>query len=430
MKNRYIVGGGVVYDGSTFLSDGAILVDDGVVAATGPTGPMRSHHDATFVDVGGRLILPGLLDAHTHLYSALAAGLTPAGPMDTFPHVLENLWWRLDAAHDEESIYYSAMSGIIDHIKAGVTTLFDHHASMECVGGSLEIIAGAFREAGVRGTLCFETSERTGREAVADHIEENIEFYESHRADPFLRGTMGLHANLTLSGETLSEVADARPAGMPIHVHAGEAPEDLALCEKEGFEGPIDRLQRYELLDRDSIIVHAVHLSRRDAAVLREVKPIVVFAPQSNANNGVGHINPALVEHYVLGTDGMTPDMIETLRYHVLLLQSLHADTGAAATAFFARRREVQQRFFPESGDFTVGSRADIAVLDYVPLSPLSQSNIFGHLVYGMRCARAHMTIADGRVLYENGELTFLDEERFRSHATRAARKLHERFYG
>ncbi|MBU8912494.1 MAG: amidohydrolase family protein [Spirochaetales bacterium] len=428
--NRYIVGGGTLYDGTTFLKDGAILIDDGEIAALGPTDPIRTHHDAPFVDVSGRLILPGLLDAHTHLYSALAAGLQPAGPMDTFGEILANLWWRLDAVHDEESIYFSAMAGVIEHIKAGVTTIFDHHASMGLVAGSLDIVERAFREAGIRGTLCFETSERTGREAVADHIEENVEFYESHRTDSFVRGTMGLHANLTLSGESLSEIAAARPIDMPIHVHVGEAHEDLALCEREGYEGPVDRLHRYGLVDSNALLIHALHLSKRDAAILREVQPIVVTAPQSNWNNGVGSMDPSMVRKYALGTDGMTGDVIETLRFQFLSLQAQGADLAPLQEALFSYRREIQKHYFPATGDFAVGSRADIAVLDYIPITPVDDSNVLPHLIYGMKRGVAFMTIVDGRVLYEDGRLTFLDEDRFQAHASKVAHRLHERFDG
>ena len=430
MRDRHILSGGVIYDGSVFHADGAILVDHGAIAAVGPSAPIRAHHEAPVVDVGGRLILPGLLDAHTHLYSAFAPGLSAAGPLDTFPHILENLWWRLDAAHDEESVYYSAMAGIIDRVRHGVTTIFDHHASTGFVSGSLETIARAFRESGVRGTLCFETSERAGTDAVMEQIEENIEFHESHRADPFVRGTMGLHANFTLGDEALTEIAAARPADLPIHVHVGESAEDLAFCEHGGFAGPVDRLQRYHLLDRDSLLVHAIHLSRRDAAILREVSPVVVLAPESNANNGVGRAGSESLPRYLLGSDGMTGDMIATARYRWLDLHAARASTDPVADALFAYRRVAQRRFFPQTGDFTVGSRADIAVLDYVPVTPITASNLIAHLVYGAREARAWLTIVDGKVLYEDGAPTFVDEERFESHARKVAARLHERFHG
>ena len=430
MTRRYVLGGGPLFDGRTLHADGAVLVDDGTVAAVGALEPIRAHHKAAFVDVDGRLIVPGMLNAHTHLYSALAAGLQPLGPTTSFRGVLENLWWPLDAAHDEESIYYSALVGLMDHVRSGTTTLFDHHASMNCVDGSLEIIAGAVRETGLRATLCFEISERTGRRAVADQIEENIEFFEAHRHDPFVNGTMGLHANLTLGDVSLAEIADSRPKAMPVHVHVGEGPEDLEHSVREGAEGPIDRLHAHHLLDAESILVHAIHLSGRDAALLREVGPVVVTAPQSNANNGVGHLATDVVGNYLLGTDGMSADMVETLRAQYLLLRTLDEPVAPLADALLGRSTPVRRRFFPGTGTLEVGARADIAVLDYRPVTPIDEGTLLAHLVYGARRAVTWATIVDGTMLYRDGEFTTLDEERIRAHAQRVARKLHARFYG
>lgn len=437
MTRRYILGGGPIFDGRTLIPDGALLVDNGTIAALGATAPIREHHEATFIDAGGRLILPGLLNAHTHLYSALAPGLRPVGPTSTFHGVLENLWWQLDAAHDEESVYYSAMIGLMDHVRCGTTTLFDHHASMNCVSGSLEVIAGAVRECGLRASLCFETSERTGRRAVSEHIEENIDFHEAHRGDPFLHGAMGLHANLTLGDESLSEIADSRPKDMPIHVHVGEAAEDLARCVHEGFDGPVDRLNAHRLVDETSLLVHAIHLSARDAALIAELHPVVVLAPESNSNNGVGSADPAVTGAYLLGTDGMSPDMVETLRATYLLRRSGHAAAeetsglaGALGCAVFSRAAAVRSRCFPGTGTLHVGSCADVAVLDYVPVTPIDERSLLAHLVFGARRAVAWITIVDGKILYRDGAFTTLDEPRIRSHAKRVAEKLHARFYG
>ncbi|MFW6294066.1 MAG: amidohydrolase family protein [Spirochaetota bacterium] len=430
MTHRFIVGGGPLYDGRALHPDGAMLVDDGAVAALGPVEAIRRHHEAPFIDVRGRLIVPGFLNAHTHLYSSLAAGLAPLGSTDTFRQTLTNLWWPLDAAHDEESIYYSALIGIMGHIRAGTTTIFDHHASMNSVCGSLEIIAGAVRECGVRATLCFETSERTGRKAVSDHIAENVDFFEANRHDAFVGGTMGLHASLTLGDESLSEIAASRPVDMPIHVHVGEAPEDLHAGTHDGSEGPIDRLCEHRLLDEHSLLVHAIHLSHRDTALLAEIEPQVVVAPQSNANNGVGHPDPVSVPRYLIGTDGMSADMIETLRYQHLFLRSVRAPQAALRDAVFEHAARARSHHFPGTGRLFVGSRADAVVLDYAPVTELHEDNLVDHLVFGAKRAVAHMTIVDGRVLFENGRFTGLDEDRIRSHARRVAAKLHARFYG
>ena len=460
----------ILYDGERFVADGAVLVAAGRIAAAGPraeveAAPLAVRDVASGtgaqpaarglasgagaqttaqggaaqggaakaprrVDCGGRMLLPGLLNAHHHLYSALAAGLAPAGPMGTFPQILENLWWRLDAAHDHESIYYSTVVGLLDAVAQGCTTVIDHHASMGQVTGSLATMARAFREVGVRGVLCFETSERSGLPAVGDHLAENVEFAESVRDDEMLAGMLGLHANITLSRETLQRITRERPAGLPIHVHVGEAPEDLAFCREDGFAGPVARLDEFGLVERESFLIHGIHLDEADRGVIERVEPVIVTNPQSNANNGVGRFDPAITRRYLLGSDGMTNDMIATLRYHYLALQEGRRGINRLGDTFFGYAREVRERFFPGTGALRPGARADLVVLEYAPVTPITAENALMHLIFGARGARARLTMVDGRVLFEEGAWRTVDAEAIAREVRGAAARLHARFYG
>ena len=180
----FAVGNGTIADGlGVFLENGAVLIRDGRIAATGGTEAIRSRcaqEGSEFIDVGGRLIIPGLLNAHHHLYSTLAPGIQPLGDTDGFEKILENLWWPLDSALDREAVSVSARLGIIDSVKHGATMIFDHHASMGFVGGSLAIIGDAFRQSGIKGSVCFEVSDRRGEAEAIGHIEENLTFHEEH----------------------------------------------------------------------------------------------------------------------------------------------------------------------------------------------------------------------------------------------------------
>ena len=421
-----IIGNGVVTDGvDLFIEQGAILINDGIIEQIGSTQEIRSDK-ATFIDVGGRLILPGLLNAHHHLYSSFAPGISPLGDTDSFVQILDNLWWSLDLALDEEAIYYSALLGVIDSVKHGVTMIFDHHASMGYVRGSLTLIADAFHLAGIKGLLCFETSDRMGQEQVHAHVEENLDFAAAS-AGSDMRGIFGLHANLTLSDETLKLISEVKPSSLPIHVHCGEDLADLEYCQERGYQGPVDRLQHFGLLTPDSILAHAIHLSERDYQILDELRPLIVSNPESNANNRVGQMDRDRIKHYLLGTDGMSPDMVETLRSHYLLGGTVPFDE--MQRVFFKHRYQVQQHFFPHTGGLGTGMRADLAVLDYVPISPIHLDNVLGHLLFGVRAGKVYMTVADGRVLYRNGELTFVDEIEATEKAIQIANRLHRRYY-
>ncbi len=426
----YVVGGGVVTDGvDVLLEDGAIEIRGGKIEAVGPTAKVRNEA-SRFYDVGGRLILPGMLNAHHHLYSFLATGLSPRGSTESFADQLRNFWWHLDSVLDEESVYWSALMGLIDSIHRGVTMLFDHHASMAYVHGSLGAIERAMVKAGVRGLLCFETSDRRGTRAVGEHIAENVCFWQDHRDDPMIKGSFGLHANFTLSEATLEAVRAEKPRDMPIHIHCGEDRVDIDYCHDLGYEGPVQRLAHFGLLSGKSILAHVIHLSRRDYALIEQIEPVLVANAESNANNQVGSPKRENLPPVVLGTDGMSGDMVASLRSLYLLGRGRRESLRDLNRIFFARRYAVQRAFFPECAALTPGSPADVAVLDYAPLTPVTHDNIVGHLLFGARTGRACMTICDGRILLEEGRITFADEAQLRAKAKEAASRLHERYYG
>jgi putative selenium metabolism protein SsnA len=427
-SKKYIIGNGPIADGvSTFYENGALLICNGKIEKIGKLKDIKKRGIA-FVDVKGRLIIPGLLNGHHHLYSFLTAGLSPRGTTDNFVQILENLWWRLDLALDEETTYYSALLGLIDSIKHGTTMVFDHHASMGYVKGSLNIIKKAFNKAGVKGLLAFETSNRTGMHAAEKHIEENISFFKDNK-NGTVRGMMGLHANLTLDDTLLMNIAKAKPMDMPIHIHCGEDRADFDFCKSQGFAGPVDRLQTMKLLTPDSILAHCIHLSEKDLSIIRDIRPIIASNSESNANNRVGKMNRKLTPNYILGTDGMTGDMIKTLRSHYLLGDGCKESFDDLSRIFFVDRYVIQNKFFPGSGSFEVGNSADIAVLDYVPLTPINADNLLGHLIFGAQTGHTYITISNGKILYRDGKILFINEEETIKKAKQAAKKLHQRYW-
>ncbi len=421
----FAIGGGVVSDGEElFLPDGAVLIDSGAVIDILPSREARAVC-SDFIDVGGRLILPGFVNFHHHLYSYFAVGLQPCGKTDTFSEVLENFWWKLDLALSEESVFYSAVLGLMESIRHGTTTVFDHHASMGYVSGSLERMAGAFDLTGVRGALCFETSDRFGEKEAERHIEENLAFCRSHRQTSMLRGLFGLHASLTLSEKTLRTVADCRPPEVPVHIHCAEAMDDVDACHRLGYAGPVERLFEHGLLDTRSLLAHAVHLSSRDRNLVRSVRPFIVTNPESNANNGVGRMDRDAVADYVLGTDGMSGDMIQSLRSYVLLGLGGIEPSNRTSGMFFQKSREALRSFFPQCRGLAKGSAADITVPEYIPLTPVSRENVLAHLLFGAKQGRAFMTVVNGRVLWKEGVFPHLDADELRVQGKRVAGELH-----
>ena len=431
MDRRWALVQGTLADGEGFfLEDGGILVRGGDIEAVGPSEEIRRRceGDGTeVISVGGRPVFPGFLNAHHHLYSSLTAGIAPRGAVTDFISNLELLWWHLDGVHDEESVYWSALWGLAQGIRAGVTAVIDHHASQSFVRGSLAMEARAFRDAGVRGVLCFETSDR-GPGTVEDQLEENIDFFRSVASSDDLRGVMGLHASLTLGEESLRRVARRRPPSMPVHVHCGEDRSDRERCRDWGYLGPVDRLARFGLLDQSSLLVHCLHLDEAEYPLLEELGCWVLANPESNAKNGVGRLDQHRLSRWVLGTDGMTGNMLASLRSAFLLGDPGGDALGLLGEAFFVRGHELARQFFPGVGRLVPGAPADLAVVDYSPVTPLTRENLMGHLVFGAQGAEAFITAVRGKILWREGRFTVFDERELRRGAREAATRLWRRF--
>jgi len=395
----------------------------------------HKHEDAsgTQLDAGGRVLTVPMVNFHDHIYSRLAKGLSSGGSMENFMEILQNFWWKLDAILDEDMVKACAYLTAIDSIRNGVTYIFDHHASPGFVSGSLDSITEILSKYGLRGTLCFETSDRYGAEAVEKVLEENTVFMDHHRNSSF-KGMFGLHAAFTLSDQTLHKIAvllRRRDAG--IHIHLAEARHDQEYCQRQFGCSAATRLQKFGLLNPKSIAAHGVHLTEADYKILQESGTALVYNPDSNLNNAVGlpdfqKVPPAIP--ILAGTDGMHSNISRTVKQLFLLYRSKGASFNQAFTwlmKIHSDQLKFVKRYFPDFPSLTEGSRADFIIRDYVPPTPFTTGNYWGHYVYGMLEAPVHSVVQNGNALMMNGQFTFSTEHIYEE-ARRQGERLAEKF--
>ena len=398
--------------------------------------------DSEFIDAQGKLLMPALINCHTHLYSTLARGISLAGAAPrNFPEILKKLWWRLDRALNLDDVYHSALVGLIDSAKCGVGTLVDHHSSPNACTGSLDRIEQAFREVGLRGVLCYETSDRNGSASAAEGIRENIRFLERHGSgsgDGLIAGSFGLHASFTLSDRTLGRCVEANESlRAGFHIHVAEDRCDLDDARRRYHKSPVRRMVDLGILDDRSLAAHCVHVSARDIAALARRHINVVHNPQSNCNNAVG-IAP-LLEMFRqgvlvgLGSDGYTPRMWEEFKaaFHVQKLREGDprvAYAEAYAAALLNNRTIARKIWGWEIGRIETGARADLILMDYFPPTPLDSSNLFGHFLFGIANAPVDSLLVNGRFVLRHKECVTVDEREVAEKASARARALWNRF--
>jgi putative selenium metabolism protein SsnA len=463
----------IIENSKRVIPDGFVFIEGHIIKSMGPMKSVPRKTNGTLViDGQARTVLPGFINPHMHLYSQFAKGIT-VGKMTSFGEILKKLWWKLDAALTDEDVYYSGILGLLEAIKSGVTTVIDHHASYGSIRGSLFTLSRTFLKTGVRGCLCFEISDRFGKEARNAAIGENVLFVEEcvkHRRNNahLLRGMIGLHASMTLSDETLSLARKAMDAyGVSAHVHVAEGPEDVLDAREKYKKSVVRRLFDEGILRENAIAAHCIHVDDKDLLLLKKSGAFVVHNPVSNLNNAVG-IAPFLAMHQKkipvgIGTDGMSAGIFTDVKVasviHKLTPQipppppllkggrrgfhgiaslpavarndnkyNLQAGFGETCCSALQINPQIASQIFRiKTGVLEEGAFADVIISDYVPITPIRNNNICGHILFGVMNAPVRTTICNGRILMQDFKILCVDEEKIAVEAKKCAKKLWNR---
>jgi putative selenium metabolism protein SsnA len=321
-----------------------------------------------------------------------------------------------------------------------VGTLVDHHSSPNACAGSLDQLEQAFREIGLRGVLCYETSDRNGSASAAEGIQENVRFLErlSNKGDGLVAGSFGLHASFTLSNRTLRRAVEANESlRAGFHVHVAEDRCDVDDARRRYYKSPVMRLRDLGLLGERSLAAHCVHVNAADIVALARRRINVVHNPQSNCNNAVGMAR--LVEMFRqgvlvgLGSDGYTPRMWDEFKAAFHLQKLREGDPRVAyaeayAAALLNNRTIARKIWGWELGRIETGARADLLLVDYYPPTPLNSGNLFGHFLFGIANAPVDSLLVNGRFVLRNKECVNVNEQEIAEKAQARARRLWERF--
>ena len=380
-----------------------IAVEGSLIKAVG-AGLAAQYPQAQVRPMHGRLVMPGIVCSHNHFYSGLARGIMAnIEPCPDFISTLKNLWWRLDRALDEESLYYSGLVCSLEAIKSGCTAVIDHHASPNFIGGSLDTLRRGFLEAGLRGITCYETTHRNGGDAeLKAGVDENVAFARQIDAakakgdEPYLVEAMiGAHAPFTILAQGHGAAARSRAVDGPRPAHPRG-------------RGPLRRFPRPRCLrpgpDRTPGLAPARSTTRPWSPMACTCRmptstssmrsdAFLVHNPRSNMNNHVGYNGKlGAYRNLALGTDGIGADMFEELKFAFFK----HRDAGGPMWPdSFLRflwngNRILERNFGARFGRLEAGCKADLTICDYDCPTPLVAQNLGGSsgLRHGFECRR------------------------------------------
>lgn len=435
-----IVGNGKVITRNSeqpFIENGAVVLDGNTILELGTCSEIKAKYpDAEFIDAKGGVIMPAFINAHEHIYSALARGLSikgynPKGFLD----ILDGQWWTIDRHLDNELTKLSALETYVECIKNGVTTIFDHHASFGEITGSLFAIEEAAKETGIRSCLCYEISDRDGEEKAIAAVKENVDFARHALADDsdMIAGMMGMHASFTISDKTMELCRQEKPAEIGYHIHVAEGILDLHECLAKHSKRIVDRLYDWDILGPKTLLAHCIYVNPREIDLIKHTDTMTVHNPESNMGNACGCPPTMELVHKGivtgLGTDGYTHDMLESWKVANILHKHHLCDPNAAwgevPEMLFRHNATIANRYFKKKlGVLEAGAAADVIVADYVAPTPFDAGNVNGHMLFGMNGRSVITTIANGKVLMKDRVLQHIDEQAVMARICEGAKRL------
>ncbi len=398
-----------IYDYVNYIENGYLLFDKEIVEV----GKMSDFKDNSYqiIDGKGSLLLPNFVCAHSHIYSIFARGLSLKFDPHNFLDILEQMWWKIDAKLTNELTYYSGISAASEFLLNGVSTVIDHHASGEIIGSLNALKRSVCKTAKMRGIFCFETSDRYD---VSKCIKENKN-YALKNHDEHTAGLFGMHASMTLSDKSLKMIKK-NVGNIPLHVHVAESKMDEDDSLAKYNTSILERFEKYDLLNENSLIVHGVYLSDKELDIVKRHNSLMVVNTTSNMNNAVGLPN---VKSYLdkgikvmIGNDGLNSNMASEYM-NVYYTSHLKNESPTQLSLNDVKQMilnsydYVSNRLNIKLGRLEKGYLADFMLVDYHPFTNMDSSNAFGHIFFGLFPSfKPSDVFVDGLKMVSNYKLT------------------------
>ena len=428
MNSLCVTGGRVLCpDGRVERADVLIDRDAGTIRAVGSPDEVADAAGAAAetLDAEGSLVIPGLVNAHTHVAMTLLRGYADDKPLDAW---LREDIWPVEGAFSPDDVEAGAALGVVEMIRSGTTAFADMYFAMDRVADVVDR-AGLRARLG-HGVVTVGKDEEAAAADVAESLRVAAEL--DGAADGRIRTAFMPHSLTTVGEDHLrAGIADAREAGVPVHLHANETLDEVDPIVAEQGERPLAYADDLGALDDSTFLAHGVHVDDTEIDLLAESGAAVVHCPASNMKLASGmapvqRLREAGVT-VALGTDGAASnndlDLFDEMRDAAMIGKLAAEDASAVpaeAVVEMATAAGADALGLP-GGRIAEGAAADLAVvdLDAPHLTPVHDP--VSHLAYAARGSDVRHTVCDGRVLMRDREVLPFDVETVRVRAAAAA---------
>ncbi len=416
------------------LKGASVAVDDGKINVIGKYKNSRKPDEV--IDASGKIVMPGLICSHTHMYGSLLQGAPlKIDPPTDMLQILQRVWWPFEEAMTKKDAGASAMMACLEFIKSGTTFVADTFAG-EVMTGVLDQTSSALLESGLRGLVSLEATERRTYAQGAKAMRENLRFIKKSRKNVRARvqGMISLHSPFTVSDELLRYVRRiASQNKVPISIHVAEGAADQYHNLEKYSKRSVERLNDLGVLASDTILAHCVHVNDDEIGIIKKSGAKVAHNPMSNMLNGVGAAPIRKIREagipVGLGNDGYVFDGFENMRT-AYLMHKLTARDPREITSIQALEMATiggAQVFGLENklGSLEEGKLADIIIVNPSRIAtPVRPESAIDHIVNTVKGADTETVIVGGRMVMQDKNVLTLDENEVIWASRRAAKKL------
>ncbi len=417
---------------NTVLRDHAIAINAGKILDILPTQQAQhKYQPTTTTDLSGQVLLPGLINAHTHAAMALFKGLADDLPLMEW---LEKHIWPAEGQHaDATFVHDGTLLACAEMIRSGTTCFNDMYFFPEAAARAVE-------SAGIRAAvgmimLDFPTAYA---QTPADYLEKGLALHQQYAQHPLISLLFAPHAPYTVSDEPLAQISQQASAlNIPIHMHVHETAFEVLSATEQNAERPLARLARTGLLDQHFLAVHMTQLEEDEIALLAQKGTHVIHCPESNLKLASGFCPSARLlaagVNVALGTDGNASnndlDMLGEMRTAALLAKGVAQDATAVPAAQALRMATINGAkalgLAQHTGSLEIGKAADIIAIDFNTLEAQPMFDPVSHLVYCTSRNQVTHSWVQGQMLLQERRLTTLDEAELISNARQWQTTIH-----
>lgn len=419
--------------------DGTIVIEGNQITAVGPGSSIPDVPGAKVIDATGKIIMPGMVSCHNHLYSAVVRSIPYSGfesPDFSFVSWMDRFWLPLlEDRVDQNIMFAGTRANVADHIRSGITTTTDTAEGSYALPGALDAVDKACMETGIRAVLSFETTGRISEENSAMGLAENVNHIKRCRSRDYDRisGRIGVHTTYTCPTELLQEVkktADELDAGYMMH-HLDDRWHHFDTCRRFG-KRPTRYLADIGFLSPNLILFHCSYIDQwQDPPIFKQYDVKVAHNAESNAIFSFWPDMLHLMREGVtvgLGTDGQTFNYFEVMRTAQMIHRikyenpELFNDSQVLRMATIDAARVLQME--DQIGSLEPGKKADVLMLRDRSTVPLFEVNIKSYIVGTCERADVDTVLIDGELIMQNGDFVKFDEKEVQAKSKEEAVRL------